>query len=316
MKNLFAFIFLLSSPLSLISAFGTFPMGSNSSSPKLQVRQLEVILRGGIIFNARRSHANARTRTCTFGFAVKKIPGPKGGTGTFNQGYLTAGSCASSRGGGSDGSNAYVIAANGYEVYVGKFVGVTVYDPTSGLDYAVVKMDPDNWDDQHSMDIITNPPHTAPVVDRIYPIVGSHVCFSSFYSGYVCGTVAKLKAVIPRLSPWITRAGGYPKQDYFQNLGLVRMDPGQVPTKAQINAVESRDFGAPVFIPVPNPLDPQEILGVSPVGIFNGYAMMGMALPGVPGAEVGYNAFFFYTPIEGILANLRGLKLISSPNAN
>jgi hypothetical protein len=95
---------------------------------------------------------------------------------------------------------------------------------------------------------------------------------------------------------------------------LVRIDPGQVPTKTQVAGKESFDFGAPVFIPVPNPLDPEEIMGASPVGIFNGYAMMGRALPGVPGAEIGVNAFFFYTSIDRILDNAQGLKLINSPN--
>jgi hypothetical protein len=236
MKNLFAFIFLLSSPLSLISAFATFPIGSNNSSPKLQVRQPKIILRGGIIFNARLSHPSARTRTCTLGFAVKKPKRPSGPGNSviFNQGYLTAGSCSSARGGLSDNSNVYVTDADGYEVLVGKFLpGQGDYDPQRGLDYAILKIYPDYWDDQRSMDVIINAPHTAPVIGRMSPIVGTTACFSSFYSGYVCGTVAKLKAVVARFSPWASRANIHPRTEYFQDLVLVRMNSGEVPTKAQ-----------------------------------------------------------------------------------
>jgi hypothetical protein len=42
--------------------------------------------------------------------------------------------------------------------------------------------------------------------------------------------------------------------------------------------------------------------------------MMGMAIPGVLGGEIGYNAFFFYTPIDKILADTKGLNLILSPD--
>jgi hypothetical protein len=289
-------------------------MGSNSSETKLQVRQ-QITLRSGVLVSTREANKpDAKERPCTLGFAVKRER-TKGGV-SFGQGYLTAASCIYTR--GKRGSfDAFVRGAGGFGVFVGK--GSTLkggYDAVKGLDYTTIIIDPDYWNAKSSMDIIisNDPPRFAPVVDRISPIVGTHVCFSSFYSGYVCGAVAKLKAVIPRLSPWInSKTRQYP-QEYFQNMVLVRMDPGQVPTKTQRNGVESLDFGAPVFIPVPNPLDPEEILGASPVGIFNGYAMMGMALPGVPGAEIGVNAFFFYTSIEGILDNTKGLKLINSPN--
>jgi hypothetical protein len=312
MKNLLGFIFLVSSFLSLVHSYNSFPMGSNSSTPKLQARQ-QIILRSGVLVNIRETNnPKAKTKTCTFGFAVKRARGK--GKGLFNQGYLTAASCTSSRGFGAV-FDAFVIDAGGFEALVGR--GTTLkgaYDPKQGLDYTIVKIDPDYWDAKSSMNVIVSndPFQTAPITERIPPIVGTPVCFSSFYSGYVCGTVAKLKAVIPRLSPWINSQLQYHQQEYFQNLVLVRMDPGQVPTKTQRNGIESRDFGAPVFIPIPNPLNPEEILGVSPVGIFNGYAMMGIKLPF--GAEVGYNAFFFYTPIDRILDNTRGLQLIKSPN--
>jgi hypothetical protein len=146
MKNLFTFIFLLSSFLSLANTFSDFPMGSNSSTPKLQERQ-QITLRSGVIFNARvANRPNAQTRTCTLGFAVKMVKrsGAGGSGGIFNQGYLTAGSCASTRG-DSNGVSVFVIDTSGYEVFAGKIAnrGGVAYNPKEGHDYAIIKIDPD-----------------------------------------------------------------------------------------------------------------------------------------------------------------------------
>jgi hypothetical protein len=111
------------------------PMGGNSSSSKLQKRQGPFLVAGTGI-NLRRQDAHLLIRTCTLGFAVRK----RSGRGQFNQGYLTAGSCSSTRGMvGLD--TAFVVGNNAEETIVATRAQTKgSYDPAKGLNYAVLKV--------------------------------------------------------------------------------------------------------------------------------------------------------------------------------
>ena len=114
------------------------PMGGNSSNSKLERRQNRALTVGAPINIKRRGQLMART--CTLGFAVRK---PKG-RGTFNQGYLTAGSCASSGEASASSDIAFVVDDNGKELVVGTSRSGSAkggYVPEHGLDYNIVKVD-------------------------------------------------------------------------------------------------------------------------------------------------------------------------------
>ena len=113
------------------------PMGGNSSNSKLERRQGPFLVAGTLI-NLRNKQAPVLVRTCTIGFAVRKISG----RGQFNQGYLTAGSCSSSR--AMTGSDiAFVVGNNAEEINVGTRSQIRgSYDPENGLDYAIIKVEP------------------------------------------------------------------------------------------------------------------------------------------------------------------------------
>jgi len=112
------------------------PMGGKNSSSKLQKRQGPFLIAGTRI-NLKYPR-NMKVRTCTLGFAVRK---PKG-RGVFNQGYLTAGACASDRI-GQNGDIAFVVDGNGNELVVGTSRSGSArggYIPDQGLDYTIVKV--------------------------------------------------------------------------------------------------------------------------------------------------------------------------------
>ena len=116
------------------------PMGGNISSSRLEKRQDRALTVGSPINIKRRGQLMART--CTLGFAVKK---PKG-VAQFNQGYLTAGSCASSREASAGSDIAFVVDGNGNELVVGTSRSGSAkggYIPEQGLDYNIVKVDSD-----------------------------------------------------------------------------------------------------------------------------------------------------------------------------
>jgi len=113
------------------------PMGGNISSSRLQERQDFYLHGGGTMINIKRKNA-LKIRSCTLGFAVKRLKG----NGAFNQGYLTAGACIISRISRTSGI-AFVLDINGNEVIVGTQTGTLgSYDPERGLDYAALKIRP------------------------------------------------------------------------------------------------------------------------------------------------------------------------------
>jgi hypothetical protein len=118
------------------SSLGEISMVGNSSDAKLQKRQ-QLILNAGNSINLRRDTAawRMRVRTCTLGFAVKRISG----NGQFNEGYLTAGSCTSNR--ASTNIDIAFVRNGENEVIVGTRVRAGGnYDSVFGLDYTVVKV--------------------------------------------------------------------------------------------------------------------------------------------------------------------------------
>ena len=116
------------------------PMGGNISSSRLEKRQGPFLIAGTRI-NLKYPR-NMKVRTCTLGFAVRK---PKG-VAQFNQGYLTAGSCAASREASAGSDIAFVVDGNGNELVVGTSRSGSAkggYIPEQGLDYNIVKVDSD-----------------------------------------------------------------------------------------------------------------------------------------------------------------------------
>ena len=113
------------------------PMGGESSNPKLQERQPDFVFYGGAAINIRVSNPKGKViRACTLGFAVRR---PKG-RGAFNQGYLTAASCAPSRTVGNS-YEAFVLDGNGNEIIVGTNTNsLKGYNPKLGQDYSIVRL--------------------------------------------------------------------------------------------------------------------------------------------------------------------------------
>jgi hypothetical protein len=147
-KNLFAFLFLVSHLISLVSSYSSLPMGSNSSTSQLQARQPKrhyiPLSSGSRVLIRQSDRPTSIPRTCTFGFAVKKVRGP--GKGRFAHGYLTSAGCKPSR--SNVFSNVFVQISNNRgeieEVVVGKTLrGSGTYDPKRGLDYVAVEVFPD-----------------------------------------------------------------------------------------------------------------------------------------------------------------------------
>src|SRR5688572_19753693 len=98
-KTLFSTLFLVSYLLSLASSFSNLPMGSNSSTSQLQKRQLPTVHCGSRVSLRDARFLKSRTRTCTLGFAVKRVKvkggaiGKRKGGTSFAHGYLTLGGC-------------------------------------------------------------------------------------------------------------------------------------------------------------------------------------------------------------------------------
>jgi len=112
------------------------PMGGKNSSSNLERRQNRALIAGTLI-NLRRKGAGdrAKVRTCTLGFAV---------TRTHREfGYLTSGACSSNRA-MSNQDSAFVVGNNAEEIIVGSMLAVyrTNYKPENGLDYAIIKVEP------------------------------------------------------------------------------------------------------------------------------------------------------------------------------
>lgn len=287
------------------------PMGGKSSKSKLQERQV-FFLYGGAFINVRRQGRVTSARTCTLGFAVKKIAG----SGQFDQGYLTAASCISTRmNTGAD--EAFIIDVNGNEVVVGNIGRIKRgYDPQLGHDYTVIKVGADYWNPQSMnifIDSIDNP-YLVPVLSPVSPAKGAQVCFVGSYSGLVCGYVYDLDKTMARTSPWHNAQRQYP-EEYFQHMVWVFMLTN---TKAQNDGKRDNDRGAPVFVPIWNPIQPpnqpKQLIGAQPVGIFAEYALFEVK---VFGQVIGNDdKYFSYTPIERIFQDTPDLRLIQTPHGN
>jgi hypothetical protein len=120
-------------------------MGSNSSTAQLQERQPFPTVHCGnkVSFRDARYQTGINTRTCTLGWAVKRVRGKV--PGQFNYGYLTLGGCVptapitTTRRGG----HTYHVIYSTQDLVIGKTYNNQVnlkYDPPEGLDYAVIRI--------------------------------------------------------------------------------------------------------------------------------------------------------------------------------
>ena len=286
----------------LLGDFSGNEQNSNSSNSKLQKRQ-DIILYGGTIIKTR-GIKSANVRTCTLGFAVRRI----GGRGQFNQGYLTVGACTSARIIAVD--TAFVLE-DGNEVVVGDSTRTfESYNAERGLDYSVIKVRLGYWNPQGSMGIRVGDT-SVPVIGSITPLLASEVCFVGSYSGLVCGRVYDLDKTMARTSPWMDMRTRQYLEEYFQHMVWVLMD---VHTRAQIDGKKDDDRGAPVFAPIWDPNtpsgQPKQLIGAQPVGIFAEYTMYAISIFGY---RIQDDFYFAYTPIQRIFENSPDLELIQTP---
>jgi hypothetical protein len=142
LKSLLSTLFLISYLLPFTTSFSNLPMGTNTSAPKLQKRQ-DILLHSGYNVGFREARSpGGKIRTCTLGFAVKRVRGQ----GQFNHGYLTLSSCLSTRPGISVGRVHDVFIdedGKGKELIVGTSVSSSSrYLPEESLNYALVRVSP------------------------------------------------------------------------------------------------------------------------------------------------------------------------------
>jgi len=124
-------------------------MGTNSSTSQLQARQnLYPTLHCGTKFKLINFRAQSNFRTCTLGFAVKRIKNDRSGTGKFDYGYLSLASCLSAvpdRRGVNTEHDVSVLSLRRRpaEVVVGRTSSNRLnsnYQPLEGLDYVILEI--------------------------------------------------------------------------------------------------------------------------------------------------------------------------------
>lgn len=144
LKSLLSTLFLISYLLPFTTSFSNLPMGTNTSAPKLQKRQLPTVYCGSKVGLRDSRYPTGQIRTCTLGFAVKKVRGRRGGGTSFDHGYLTLGDCVPSRIVNSmGGGHTHDVMLGPQNVVIGKTYNNHVnlrYDPPEGLDYAIIKI--------------------------------------------------------------------------------------------------------------------------------------------------------------------------------
>ena len=321
LKSLFTSLFLLSYLLPFTTSFSNLPMETNTSAPKLQKRQ-DILLHSGFIAGFRNSQRpTAKIRTCTLGFAVKKTRGMGGGF--FDHGYLTLSSCLAGdpRSGGI--ANVFIDAdGRGTQLKVGKSTGSSAkYLPEASLNYAIVKVFPEFWSLERSMNI---PVRDDPKTLRIVPVGHSQnpnpenhgeICFWGGYSHHVCGAIVTLSAQITRPRPWGQRnllGQHLHDMNYFSNMGVVTLPAF---TKAQRDNTHPADWGSPVYIPERDANN--RIIRAYPTGLLDGYCTDRIVVETIRGLVTipihPHEACFFYQPLDRILASNPNLELIRSP---
>lgn len=132
-------------------------MGGESSTSNIQVRDFPdvVVIFGGLNAYFKKPKNPQETRMCTLGFAVKRSRGAD----RFDRGFLTSGACATEfpKRGEDNDHDAFVNRVNSSgdlePVKIGTLTN-PIYGPGAGLDYAIVKINPEHWDDNLSPTII------------------------------------------------------------------------------------------------------------------------------------------------------------------
>ena len=144
-KTLFTSLFLLSYLLPFTTSFRNLPMGSNSSTLQLQKRQFTTVYCGSKIGLRDARYPTGQTRTCTLGFAVKRVRGK--GSGRFDHGYLTLADCITNppRRGGQARTEGYSfdVMYGSQDLVIGKTSNSQAnvkYDPIKNLDYVTIKI--------------------------------------------------------------------------------------------------------------------------------------------------------------------------------
>jgi hypothetical protein len=289
------------------------PMGGESSTSNIQAREPlgPVIIFGGLNAYFKRPVNPQGARMCTLGFAVKRSRGAN----RFDHGFLTTAACASKfpKRWENNEHDAFVnrISKEGdlEPVKIGTFSN-PIYGPRSGLNYAIVKVNPEHWDDWLSTTIIEAvKPYW--VVDVGVPIeagMGMRVCFfpefsGEFSGGLICGEVVNTHYEAAVQDPWGRRydgkwIGGYfGRVEYFPDMVKVRLE--QIPYSQSNPKFSGIDSGAPVFVPVSRR---GPLLSVLPVGILNSF-------------EVNDLPYMIYQPIQWIV-NHADIELYKTPKQN
>ena len=145
LKSLFTSLFLISYLLSFTTAFSNLPMGTNSSTLQLQKRQLPTVHCGDKVSIKRADQVGTFIRTCTLGFAVKRVRGKE--ISKFNHGYLTLADCITNppRRGGQARTEGYSfdVMYGSQDLVIGKTSNSQAnvkYDPIKNLDYVTIKI--------------------------------------------------------------------------------------------------------------------------------------------------------------------------------
>ena len=209
------------------------------------------------------------------------------GRGNFERGFLTNAACAAeiAKNNQIAPHDALVkrISLGGEleEVKVGIF-REALYDPLLNLDYGIVMVDSEYWDDELSTTIIkgVKPYDIIDVLDPVSSEVGMRVCFFPEFSGEfsvgpICGEVVDNQYNAAVMDSWgrKTRWGlltlGTATIYYFPDMVKVKME--QIPYSQSHPQLSGIDGGTPVFVPVSRD---RRLVGAQPVGILHGFEFL------------------------------------------
>jgi len=319
-KTLFLSLFLITYLFSFTTSFRDLPMGTNSSTSQLQARQpVYPTLHCGTKFKLISFRAQSNFRTCTLGFAVKRVRGDN--RWRFDYGYLSLASCLSAVPGRRAGHWEHDVSVLSLrripaEVVVGRTSSARLnsnYQPLEGLDYVILEITRlQVWDNLWSMSIATNDfnqPALIATLASVTPAKGTPVCYSSAYSGLICGELVFTDNEFTRYNPWRNY-----QVDYFFRVSVVGLKFPPLPLN--LNSERRADYGAPVFVPVYNQCqEPKQIIAAHPVGLFLDYSLMPFVIPRFwPDPQLQLIPFsFYYVPLGRILENEPDLDLLTSP---
>jgi len=160
--------------------------------------------------------------------------------------------------------------------------------------------------------IASNDLNQPPVIRTLAPIIpakGKTVCYSSAYSGLICGKLIFTDNEFTRYNPWMNG-----QADYFFRVGVVGLKFPPLPLN--FNSERREDYGAPVFVPVYDQCEePRQMIAAHPVGLFLDYSLMPFVIPEFQGLGLRLNLIpfsFYYQPLGNIFPKEPNLRLLVS----